>query len=90
MSNPTPGRPALRKAGDSDVHPTAPAVDDIRFGRIGMSTGDSVGMPDKDKLVDLDVKIPKSLRKTVKAEAERRGITVDDVVAEALRDRISR
>ena len=80
-------RPALRKAGDADVHPTAPAVDDLRFGRRGMSTSDSVGSPDKDKLVDLGAHVPKSLRKSVRVEAERRGITVSDLVAEALRDR---
>lgn len=83
-------RPPLRKAGDADVHPTAPAVEDARFGRPGMSTGDSVGAPDKDKLVDLGVQIPKSLRKSVRAEAERRDITVDQLVAEALRERSAR
>lgn len=83
-------RPPLRKAGDADVHPTAPAVEDARFGRRGMATSDSVGSPDKDKLVDLEVRVPKSLRKAVRAEAERRGMTVDDLVAEALRGRVTR
>ncbi|MDI1289793.1 MAG: hypothetical protein PSX37_07595 [bacterium] len=83
-------RAPLRKAGDADVHPTAPTIEDARFGRPGMSTGDSVGAPDKDKLVDLGVQIPKSLRKSVRAEAERRGITVDQLVAEALRERTAR
>lgn len=91
MSSRTPGpRAPLRKAGDADVHPTAPAIEDARFGRPGMSTGDSVGSPDKNKLVELDVKIPKSLRKSVRAEADRRGITVDQLVAEALRERTAR
>ena len=52
-----------------------------------MNTADSVGMADRDKLVDLGVQIPKSLRKGVRAEAKRRGMTVDALVAEALRDR---
>ncbi len=91
MSPRTPdNRPPLRKAGDADVHPTAPAIEDARFGRPGMSTGDSVGAPDKDKLVDLGVQVPKSLRKSVRAEAERRDITVDQLVAEALRERTAR
>jgi hypothetical protein len=58
--------------------------------RKGMNAADAVGGPDRDKLVDLGVKVPKSLRKTVRAEAKRRGITVDELVAEVLRDRTVR
>ena len=87
---PPDSRPPLRKAGDADIHPTAPAIEGARFGRPGMSTGDSVGAPVKDKLVDLGVQVPKSLRKSVRAEAERRDITVDQLVAEALRERTAR
>jgi hypothetical protein len=47
-------------------------------------------MPDKDKLVDLGVQVPKSLRKSVRQEAGRRGMTVDEVVADALRARLGR
>ncbi len=85
-------RPALRKAGDADLHPTAPAhiADEPSLLRRGASTGDSIGSPDKDKLVDLGVQVPKSLRKAVRAEAQRRGMTVDALVAEALRERGSR
>lgn len=82
-------RPSLRKAGDADVHPSAPgqAVGEPSLLRRGATTADSIGSPDKDKLVDLGVQVPKSLRKSVRAEAARRGLTVDSVVAEALRDR---
>ena len=85
-------RPALRKAGDADVHPSTPQVsaDEPSFLRKGLNTADSVGMPDRDKLVDLGVQIPKSLRKGVRSEAKRRGMSVDQLVAEALRDRTIR
>ena len=75
-------RPRLRKASDAGAHPTTPAMvdDTILFG----STSDSVL---KDKLVTLEVEIPKSLRKEARAQARRRGITLDALVAEALRAR---
>ena len=82
-------RPALRKAGDADLHPSTPQgiTEEASFLRRGLNTSDSIGMPDRDKLVDLGVQVPKSLRKGVRAEAKRRGMTTDEVVAEALRDR---
>ena len=80
-------RPSLRKAADAGIHPSAPTPDDPRAGlRLG-ATSDAVGAPDKDKLVDLEVRVPKSLRKAIRAEAERREITLDELVAEALRKR---
>jgi hypothetical protein len=87
-----PGRPALRKAGDADLHPSTPPATaaEPSLLRRGATTADAVGMPDRDKLVDLGVQVPKSLRKSVRQEAERRGMTVDQVVAEALRDRAVR
>lgn len=93
----TPGeasRAGLRKAPDADLHPSTP-VDtgpgpDPAWLSGRSSTADSVGMPDKDKLVTLEVTLPKSLRKSVRQEAKRRGVSVDDVVVEALRDRPSR
>ena len=85
-------RPGLRKAGDSDVHPSTPVgtSDEPSLLRVGATTADAIGMPDKDKLVDLGVQVPKSLRKSVRQEAKRRGMTVDEVVAEALRLRATR
>lgn len=84
-------RPGLRKAGDADLHPSTPiAGDDPGWLRGRASTADSVGSPDKDKPVTLDVTVPKSLRKSVRHEAKRRGISVDEVVIEALQERLSR
>jgi hypothetical protein len=85
-------RPPLRKAGDAELHPSAPVVgaDEPSMLRRGITTADSIGSPDKDRPVDLGVRIAKSLRKSVRAEAARRGMTVDAVVAEALRDRVVR
>ncbi len=85
----TDERPQLRKAGDADLHPSAPVEATDQPARLarGASTADSVGAPDKDTLVTLKVKVPKSLRKAVRAEAERRGVSVDHIVADALRDR---
>ena len=86
------GSAGLRKAPDADLHPSTPQVDaaEPSLLRKGMNASDSVGGPDRDKLVDLGVRVPKSLRKVVRAEAKRRGITVDELVAEALRDRTVR
>jgi hypothetical protein len=84
-----PASPGLRKAADADVHPSTPQHGDAEpsFLRAGVSTADSVGKPGKDKDVTLDVTVPKSLRKSVRQEAKRRGISVDEVVVEALRAR---
>lgn len=85
-------RPALRKAADSDVHPSlpTPSSGETSLLRAGASTADAVLTPQADRSVTLTVTIPKSLRKSVRREAARRRITVDEVVAEALRERPSR
>jgi hypothetical protein len=87
-----PARPGLRKAGDSDVHPSLPSVDSTEPSllRPGNSTADAVLGADADKPVTLEVTVPKWLRKSVRAEAKRRGVTVDEVVADALRERPTR
>jgi predicted HicB family RNase H-like nuclease len=84
--------PGLRKAPDADLHPSTPVVAEGQASllRVGATAADAVGGPDRDKLVDLDVKVPKSLRKAVRAEAKRRGMSIDALVAEALRDRTAR
>jgi hypothetical protein len=90
--NADPLRPTLAKAPDAHLHPSTPQAEPAEQSllRGGITVSDSVGGPDRDKLVDLGVQVPKSLRKLVRAEAKRRGITVDEVVAEALRDRAVR
>jgi hypothetical protein len=87
-----PDRPALRKAGDAAVHPTLPVAQAAEppLVRPGASTADAVLGPDAQKPVTLDVTIPKWLRKSVRAEAKRRGITLDEIVTEALRERTIR
>lgn len=83
----------LRKAADSDLHPSTPqsgALETSSSLRSGSSTGDSVGMPGKDKPVALEVTLPKSLRKALRQEAKRRDITVDEIVIDALQHRFSR
>ena len=87
-----PASSGLRKAPDADVHPSTPQPGDAEpsFLRAGVSTADSVGKPGKDKDVTLEVTVPKSLRKAIRQEAKRRGISVDDVVTEALQHRMPR
>lgn len=84
--------PGLRKAGDAHLHPSTPqgGVEEPSLLRRGASTADSVGSPDRDKPVGLEVTIAKSLRKSIRAEAKRRGVSVDEIVAEALRTRTMR
>ena len=86
------GRPPLRKAGDAGRHPTLPdaVADDLPLVRPGASTADAVLAPDAGKPVTLAVTVPKWLRKSVRAEAKRRGTTVDEVVTEALQERTIR
>jgi len=90
--SPTPDRPGLRKAGDAAVHPTLPSTQAVEppLVRPGASTADAVLGPDAEKPVTLDVTIPKWLRKSIRAEAKRRGLTLDEIVAEALRGRTIR
>ncbi len=85
-------RPPLRKAGDADLHPSLPAAGPAEPSllRPGASTADAVLGPDSDKPVELTVTVPKSLRKSVRAEAKRRGRSVDDIVIDALRERTVR
>jgi hypothetical protein len=75
-------REPLRRAADAEVHPTTPVADG-RPVQLGGSTSDAIS----DKPVTLTVQVPKSLRKALRAEAEKRGVSVDRVVVEALRDR---
>ncbi len=78
-------RPTLRKAADRDVHPMAPTAEDLAG-----ATPAAEPKRRKEKLVKLSVKVPKALRQTLRDEAERRGISVDALVAILLGDRTGR
>ena len=80
----TTDRAPLRKADDSDVHPAEIPDSDLR---LGGTTADSVMTTKKDKLVKLEVRIPKSLRTRAREEAESRGMSVDALIVEALTQR---
>lgn len=92
MSTPEP-RPALSRASDADLHPVSgkpvPAVGATGQERTlgkgkGATTSDTLRGPAKDKLVDLGVRVPKSVRKRLRTAAKERDITVDDLVARIL------
>lgn len=83
--NPTP-RPALRKSADTSVHPVLESAgsepkpigqDAAKFG----NASDSVKRSRKDKPIEVSITIPKSLRKKLKSEAKKQGITVDALIA---------
>ena len=50
----------------------------------GASAADAITGPSKDKYVDLGSRVPKSVRKRLRAEAKAQGVTVDDLVARIL------
>ena len=84
-----PQRPALQKAADHGHHPALPKAEPVRelTTRAGSNTADAVVGEKDDKLVRLDIRVPKALRKRLRKEAEQRGMTVDELVAALLRDR---
>ncbi len=86
--NSTP-RPALRKSGDSSIHPVLDdgnaepkhiGQESARFG----NASDSVKLSRRDKPVEMSITIPKSLRKKLKAAAKNQGITIDELIASRL------
>lgn len=80
-----PPRPALAKAPDAALHPVSgkPVPSSRRKPGKG-ATSDSLRGPAKDKLVDLGVRVPKSVRKKVRSQAKADGIAPDEVVARIL------
>ncbi len=79
--DPTP-RPALRKAADSDVHPTTHASS-----LSSSSTGDSVL---GGKEVELAIRLPKKLRKELKKAARDGGLSIDQLATIALAAEVRR
>jgi len=100
MTTPMPEqRRALRKAADRAVHPVAPPPGDPLVSTPPASApsppppvpGAGAGRRrDRDKRVKLSVKVPKALRSALREEAERRGMSVDELVGILLGDRITR
>lgn len=90
MSTPMPEqRPALRRAADRDLHPVTPPPGDTVGSAAGTSSTEAV-KPRKDKSVKLSVRVPRSLRSALRDEADRRGMSVDELVTILLGDRITR
>lgn len=71
--------------GDDADSAAAPAGRDLRR-RKGSATSDVLRGSARDKLVDADVRVPKSLRKRLRQEAKRRGVTPDELATLLLRD----
>ena len=82
-------RPALTRAADSDLHPTMPkgeGVENLAV-KAGTSTSDVMRPPKKDKQVIVKVEIPKSVRTSLEEEAQRRGLSLPQLINAILRDR---
>lgn len=77
-------RPALKKSADADVHPTLsgqPAASDLKKRR-GSATSDTMREPRGTK--DVTIALPKKLHKSLKAEAKRQGITVNELIVQLI------
>lgn len=91
-TSPPPPRPALQRAVDAEVHPvtgrTAPLPTTSGRGfkpaKGGPTTADALMGSAGDKLVDLGVRVPKSVRKRLRQQAKARGVSVDELVASIL------
>jgi hypothetical protein len=92
-------RPALHRAPDADLHPMSgrplpsPVPGAVKEGKRkgkslkpgkGASAGDALTGPVKDKYVDLGARVPKSIRKRLRAEAKAQGLEPDDLLARVL------
>lgn len=81
--DPTP-RPALRKAADAAVHPTAhPSPSSLT----SASTGDAIV---GGKEVELTIRIPKKLRKQLKKAARDGGLSMDQLATIAINSEVQR
>jgi hypothetical protein len=87
--DPTP-RPALTKSNDAVVHPTLPRDHEERAPLSTGATSDALLGPKRDKLVELNVEVPKSIRKALKTEAEKRGMSVDQLITMLARNYLGR
>lgn len=98
MAPQTP-RPALSRAPDADLHPVsgrplpAPVPGGVKEGKgktkslkpgKGATAADAITGPPKDKYVDLGARVPKSVRKRLRAEAKAQGVAADDLLSRIL------
>ncbi|MDO8732431.1 MAG: hypothetical protein Q7L55_07665 [Actinomycetota bacterium] len=87
--DPTP-RAALSRANDAVWHPTLPRELGERAPLNSGNTSDALLGPKEDKLVELTIEIPKSIRKALRADAAKRGMSVDALVAMLARTYLQR
>ena len=82
-------RPVLTKSADANLHPTMPKLEplDNLISKAGSATSDVMRSPKKEKFVTIKVDIPKSVRASLRGEAERRGMNVNQLINAVLRDR---
>jgi hypothetical protein len=89
-------KPALSRAPDADLHPVSgrplpgatPAKErkgkGLKPGK-GATAADAITGPAKDKYVELGVRVPKSVRKRLRAQAKAEGVTPDELITRYLR-----
>lgn len=77
-------RPALKKSADANVHPTLAQGSSGFKKRKGSATSDTLRDPRGEKTVEITLTIPKNLRKQLKAEAKRQGISLEDLIGTLL------
>jgi len=77
-----PPPPAPADAGPAPE--TEPRAKRKSLKRKGKATSDALLGAPKDKLVDLDVRVPKSVRKRLRTEAKERGLSPDAIVTAIL------
>jgi hypothetical protein len=82
---PRPARPSVRAALSPRRRTPDPADRDLRRRR-GSTTSDALRGKAADKLVDIQARVPKSLRKALRQEAKRRGVSPDELLVLLLRD----
>ncbi len=87
--DPTP-RAALGKASDAVLHPTMPRDHEDRAPLSTGATSDALLGPKRDKLVELNIEVPKSIRKALKSEADKRGLSVDQLITMLARNYLGR
>ena len=83
-------RAALTRATDAVWHPTLPREHEERAPLSSGSTSDAILGPKHDKLVELTVEVPKSIRKALRNDAIERGLTVDQLITSLARDYLKR